>query len=214
MSAPGSCTSTSAVPLPCPKATASESASRFSTPGRTTSRSTSTSIVWRVRRASAMSSAELALLAVDADAHEAAPPELVELLLVLALQVAHDGRVEVESCVRGERHQAVDDLLHRLGRDLPLADVAERLGRHARTAAAGSRISRSPCRRSSAGSARCPSARWRSPERVPRSRRSRASSSARGTAARRLTATRHSAAGPRHRACRRRASTCRTPRDP
>src|ERR1051325_5311061 len=50
-----------------------------------------------------------------------------------------------------------------------------------------------------------------SPATGPRSNRHRASASARGTAGRRPTGSRHSGAGPRHRSCRRRARTCPSP---
>src|SRR5581483_3914561 len=70
---------------------------------------------------------ELEGLAVDADPHEAAAPELVEHFPVLALLIAHDRRVHEESRVRGEAHELVDDLLHGLRGDLTPALVAERV---------------------------------------------------------------------------------------
>ena len=54
-----------------------------------------------------------------------AAPELVELLPVLALPVADDGRVEPEPRLRRQREQAVDDLLHGLRRDLAPALPAD-----------------------------------------------------------------------------------------
>ena len=83
-------------------------------------------------------------------------------------------------------------------------------GRRARTAAACSRESRSSCRRSSADCGCCSSGGWRSPARCRRCDRRRASPSARGTAGRRPTAIRRSAAALRRRSCRRRATTCPT----
>src|SRR5206468_1788073 len=70
--------------------------------------------------------AQVAERAVDPDAYEAAAPELVELLPVLAFPVAHDGREDEEPGVGGQGHETVDDLLHRLRRDLPSARPAER----------------------------------------------------------------------------------------
>ena len=69
---------------------------------------------------------QLAQRAVHAHAHEAAAAELVELLAVLALAVADDGRVDEEPRVGRERRQPVYHLLHRLRRDLAPAGVAER----------------------------------------------------------------------------------------
>ena len=81
--------------------------------------------------------------------------------------------------------------------------------RRARTAAACSRESRSSCRRSTADCGCCSSGGSRSPARCRRCDRRRASPSARGTAARRPTATRRIGAALRRRSCRRRATTSR-----
>src|SRR5206468_7066386 len=71
--------------------------------------------------------AELAQLAVDAHAHEAAAAELVQLPAVLALAVADEGRVDEQPRVRRERRQPVHHLLDRLRRDLAPAGVADRV---------------------------------------------------------------------------------------
>src|SRR4029077_11248026 len=69
---------------------------------------------------------EVAKDAVDPDAYEAAAAQLVELLSVLALPVAHHRSIEEEARVGRQRHQPVDDLLHGLGRDLAPARPARR----------------------------------------------------------------------------------------
>ena len=81
-----------------------------------------------------------------------------------------------------------------------------------RRGCAGSRGSQLRSPRSSAGSRSSYAARWRLPARAPRSSRRLVSRAGQGTAARRRLRTRHTAAVLRHRACRTRASTCRSPK--
>src|SRR5881396_2632135 len=80
--------------------------------------------------------------------------------------------------------------------------------------AARNRRSPWPSRRSSGCSSSGSSARWRPPERSPRSRRPAVSASARGTAWHTSRATRCSGVGPRRRGYRTPASSCRTPTVP
>ena len=68
---------------------------------------------------------QVAQRAVDAHAHEAAAPQRLELLLVLALSVAHDRRIQKQPRLRRQRDQAIHDLLHGLRRDLPAALEAD-----------------------------------------------------------------------------------------
>ncbi len=96
----------------------------------------------------------------------------------------------------------VDDLLRRLPLDHAATRRAVRRARPGRRAGAGSRRSRSPCRRSSAGCGTCSSGRSRSPATAHRSSRRPACPSGRGTGARRTRATRRIVAAPRRRACR------------
>src|SRR6185369_13126999 len=65
---------------------------------------------------------EQALLAVDLHAREALGAELLEDVLVLALAVADDGRVDREPSALGELQDLVDDRLLALARDRPAAD--------------------------------------------------------------------------------------------
>ena len=71
--------------------------------------------------------AQFAHRAVDLDPHEAGAPQIAQLLAILALAVAHDRREHVNPRALGPRHDAVDDLLHALLRDLAPAVVAERM---------------------------------------------------------------------------------------
>ena len=82
-------------------------------------------MVWRAVARQRPVVGQVAQLAVDAHAHEAAAAQLVELLAVLALPVAHDRRVEEEPRLGRQREQAIDDLLHRLRRDLAAALEAD-----------------------------------------------------------------------------------------
>ena len=149
---------------------------------------------------------EATQLTVDFHPRVALEAKLLEELAVLAFAPAHDRGRHHEFCPLLEGHQAVDDLLLGLAGDLGAA--LGQCGTPIRAqAGAGSRGSRSPCRRSSAGCARSSSGRSRSPARVPRSSRRRASPSGRGTVARRPRATRHNAVDPRRRSCRRQGST-------
>ena len=157
---------------------------------------------------------EQALLAVDLHPREPVAAELLEHVLVLALAVADDRRVDGEARPLRQAQHLVDDLLEALPGDRTAADRAVRPARRARTAGAGSRRSRSRCRRSSAGSARWSSGRSRSPGRGRRSSRRPASPSSGGTGARRRRGSRRSGAGPPRRSCRRRGSTCPSPDRP
>ena len=69
---------------------------------------------------------EQALLAVDLDAREALAAELLEDVLVLALAVAHDRRVDGEARALGELEHLVDDRLEALAGDRAAADRAVR----------------------------------------------------------------------------------------
>ena len=64
-------------------------------------------------------------LPVDARAHESLAAEFFELLAVLALAPAHDGRQQADLRAGFELHQPVDNLLHGLGLHLPPARVTE-----------------------------------------------------------------------------------------
>ena len=69
---------------------------------------------------------EQLLLAVDLHAREAFVPQLLEDVLVLALAVAHDGRVDGELRSLGELEDLVDDRLLALAGDRLAADRAVR----------------------------------------------------------------------------------------
>ena len=69
---------------------------------------------------------ELAHLAVDLHAGEALAAQLLEQILVLALAVADDRRVDGELRPLGQPQHLVDDRLDRLPRDRPPADGAMR----------------------------------------------------------------------------------------
>ena len=151
-------------------------------------------------------------LAVDLHAREPVGAELLEDVLVLALAVADDRRVDRE--LRSLRRAAAPG--RRSPRSTAPRSAARRPGsaaaRPARRAGAGSRRSRSPCRPSSAGCARSSSGRSRSPATGPRSSPRPASPSSGGTGARTRRATRRSGAGPPRRSCRRPGTTSRSPK--
>ena len=153
---------------------------------------------------------EPAQLAVDLHAREALGAQLLEQLAVLALAPPHHRRQHHEPGALLERHHLVDDLLGRLGRDRAAAvvavrmpdprpqqaqvvvDLGDRADRGARVARGGLLVDRDGRRealdRVHVGLVHL----------------------ARGTGARRPTATRRSGAGPRRRSCRRQGSTCRS----
>ena len=69
---------------------------------------------------------EQVLLAVDLDAREALVAQFLEEVLVLALAVAHNGRVDREARALGEREDLLDDRVDRLARDRPSTHRAVR----------------------------------------------------------------------------------------
>ena len=69
---------------------------------------------------------EQPLLAVDLDAREAVPAQLVERIAELALAIANDGCVDGELRALGERQHLLDDLVEALTGDRPAADRAVR----------------------------------------------------------------------------------------
>ena len=153
---------------------------------------------------------EHAQLAVDLDARVALGPQLLEQLAVLALAPADDRREDHEPRALLELHHLVDDLLGRLALDdRPALGAVRRADARPQQAQVvvdlGDRADRRPrvARRRLL---------------VDRDRRRQALDRvdvglvhlARGTGARRRTATRRSGAGPRRRSCRRRARTCRS----
>ena len=150
-------------------------------------------------------------LAVDARLGEAARAQRLELLLELALAAADDRRHHVDARVLRVGHHQVDDALERLRRDLP---AAVRAVRHADVGEEQPEIvvdfGDGADRRARIRTGRLLLDRNRRRQTL-RSGRRPASPSARGTAARRPTATRRSGAGPRRRACRTRARTCPSP---
>ena len=111
-----------------------------------------------------------------------------------------------------QREDGVGDFVHRVLLHLLRRTAGSRCGPRARRAGADSRRSRWPWPRWSAGCGWCSSAGWRRPGRCRRSHRRPASRCAPGTAARRRRATPRSGAGPRRRWCRRRATTCPSPK--
>ena len=121
---------------------AGESASRVSSPSRTTMRSTTTSMLWRYFLSSSGGRVEVVELAVDLDPLEALLQQVLELLAVLALAVAHDRRQQVGARALGQRHGDVDHLADLLRLDRQPGGRASRACRRGRTAAAGSRRSR------------------------------------------------------------------------
>ena len=106
--------STSATPSARRSAVSSESVRRRSMPGRRTSRSTTTSMVWFSYRASRslVAAPSSHQLAVDAGAGEALRRELLQHPLVLALAAPHDRRQHLEAralrrvAARGRRSAA------------------------------------------------------------------------------------------------------------
>ena len=189
-----------------------ESDSRRSMPVLTISRSTSTSIVWFLRRSSFDLVVERHELAVDARAREPARPQRRQLPLELALAAAHDRRQHVDALVGRIEHHHVDDALERLRRDLA---VAVRAVRHADVGEEQAQVVVDLGDRADGRARvgrRSSSARSRWPATGRRSDRRPASPSARETAGRRPTATRRSAAALPRRWCRRPATTCRTRR--
>ena len=85
--------------------------------GRTTTRSTTTSMSWLNFLSSAGADGDLVERAVDLDALEALLEVLRELLPVFALAPAHHRRQEVEPRALGQRHHPVDHLRHGLALD-------------------------------------------------------------------------------------------------
>src|SRR5277367_2185802 len=71
--------------------------------------------------------AQLAHRAVDLDPHEARAPQIAQFLAIFTLAIAHDWREYMDARGLGPRHDAVDDLLHALLRNLASAVVAERV---------------------------------------------------------------------------------------
>ena len=156
--------------------------------------------------------AQFAHRAVDLDPHEAGSAQVAQLLAIFALAVAHDRREHVDARAVGPGHDAIDDLLNALLRDLAPAVVAKRVA-DAREQQAQVVVNFGDGGRpSSAGCARWSFVRSRSPAKVPRSNRRPASPSAPGTGARKPKVTRRSGAGLRRRWCRRRARTCPSPK--
>ena len=149
---------------------------------------------------------------VHANAREAAGAQGGELLLELALPSPHDRRKDVHALVVGREHDHVDDPLERLRGNLPSAQMAVR---HSDVGEEQSEIvvdfrDRTD-RRSRVRSGRLLLDGDRRRQAVDQSRR-RASPSARETDERRTRATRRSAAVPRRKSCRRRATTSPIPK--
>ena len=99
---------------------------RFSMPGLSGRRSTTTSMVWFLRRSSGISSSSERSDAVDAGAHEALARELFQILLVFAFAAAHDGRQDHDALALRERQDLLQDLLGALARDFDAAGGAVR----------------------------------------------------------------------------------------
>src|SRR5262249_22790741 len=71
--------------------------------------------------------AQLAQVAVDFDAHEPGPPQIAQLLAILALAIAHDRREHVNPRAFGPRNDPINDLLNALLSDLAPAVMTERM---------------------------------------------------------------------------------------
>ena len=112
-----SASSTTARPSASLRHCSSESASRVAMSGRTTRRSTTTSMSWVNFLSSARHLGDLVELAVDLDALVALLEVLGELLAVLALAAAHHRRQHVDARALGQRQHAVDHLRDGLALD-------------------------------------------------------------------------------------------------
>ncbi len=114
--------STSATPSASPSAVSNESVSRRSRPSRSTSRSTTTSILccsYRAKRSSRLQElVDLHRLAVDPGAHVALAGQILEQRVVLALAATNDRRQHLEAGALGELQDAIDDLLRGLALQL------------------------------------------------------------------------------------------------
>ena len=118
------------------------SARRWPMSGRTTMRSTTTSMSCGEFLVERRRLGELVERAVDLDALEALLEVLGELLAVLALAAAHDRRQQIEPRALGQRQHAVDHLRRRSGSRSAGRSRASRARRRAPTAGACSRRSR------------------------------------------------------------------------
>ena len=186
-----------------------ERSARPASAWRTMSRSTTTSIVWRLYLSSVGRLVEVHELPVDADAHEALPARRGEDALALRLAVLDERPEHEDAAPSGQGADAVGDLLHGHARDLPSAlgavrmadareqqaqvvvDLGDRADRRAGVAA-GALLVDGDGRREPLDGSRRP-----------------ASPSGPGTGGRTRTATRRSGAGPPRRSCRTRGWTCR-----
>ena len=112
-----SASSATASPSASLSAVSSESASRVAMSGRTTMRSTTTSMSWVNFLSSAGAVGDLVELAVDLDALKALFLIVGQFLAVLALAPAHHGREQIKPRAFGQRHDAIDHLRYGLALD-------------------------------------------------------------------------------------------------
>ncbi len=139
--APASAGATTITPSPSRSAVSTESARRprsgfgcsgpYATPSssarRTTSRSTTTSIVWRLYLSSVARLVEVEELAVDTNPHEALPAGGLEHAVALGLAVLDQRPEDEQARALGQRQDPVHDLGHALAGDLAATDGAVRV---------------------------------------------------------------------------------------
>ena len=210
-SATGSVNRMTASPSPSRNAVPTASASRPRASAPTTSRSTTTSSSLREREVDVRGQQLVEVQRSRRRALTRTKPCARRFSTTTSCVTSSDscsGNGDVEARARGQREHRVGHRLHGVGLAARGRTSGRACGRRAPRAGAGSRRSRSRCRRWSATSWSGSSARSRRRARARRSSRRRASPCARGTAARTPRATRRSGAAPRRRSCRRRATTC------